>query len=1145
MVKKSLILFLCFMFLVSFASALEIDNVKEYDTVAREVTVYNSFFGIKLDQVGKARLNTPLHYKIEAGKDIKLGEFDLWAYEDYNDILKNIEIYDKTKTEWENHRINKNIDIKYKVVKNISIDEWENVCIVGKSFSNGTIQRECEYKITGSHLEENEVWEKVTPAVLKKNAKVTVGLFGDLEVGEIGEWIISIYGVRVQEWASYEGTGGTITTDGDYTIHTFTESGNFVVTGTIPNATILIVGGGAGGGYRVDGNGGGGGAGGVIYLTGRNISNGTYPVIVGIKGLGATVTQTAGGNGLNSSFNGNNSKGGGGGGPLNTAGNDGGSGGGRGQWAGSTGPGGLGLVPQGYDGGAIANSGQEAGAGGGGANQTGQQPNVKDGGDGGNGFEVNINGTLVSYGDGAGGSTHNGGSVQSTGGNGNGGRGQNAGITSGTKGVNGTGSGGGGGGEGLVGQDGGDGVVIFRYLTTSPDANPNVTLISPDNDTNYTTSPLLVNFSCYGSDDKNFTSMGLYINDVLDQLNASGINDTNYTFSKILTEDLYNWTCEGTDNESQTTKPAERYFRIHSTSPEATIHYPTGNIDYHLNGDSLVLNWTVSEAGENLTTHIINCTWEYNGVVTELNNTLCTQINTTTFIPVPEVSNLTFTVTDEFDLVNTTTTTWDIIIFESNRTFNNETFEGSSETFSTEIVIGAGQSLSQAIFEYNNTNYTTNILFSSGVYFVSSTITVPTVSLDTNISFQFYLIVDGITYPLGSETQTVFNTNFGACGGGDDLLLNISLLDEGTRTNLTGDIELNAQLIGKVNNEIVESINLTFTSVHFGEICLTPNSSWINYYLDVEIKYVSTDHAPELYHIQRADLTTYPKNLSLFDLSLNDSTEFLLKYEDDDLILVEGAVVQLQRKYIGSDLFEVVEAPLTSNLGTAIVHIDLNTNKYQATIVKDGVVLDIFPNLVFHCENELSGQCTEDLFGNIDSQNIITLEALNDFTYAVSEVNNTITTLFSIPSGSPSSVNIVLTQTDLFGNTSLCNQTVISSAGSIDCVYSNTIGDSVVQLEISKDGKQQAIKSYVIPEDGTLDFQGNNFFILLIMALSIIGMAFSSPEWIVINAVIILLLGGSLWLLNGMNLVIGLGSLVWLVIGAGILIKEIAKQEDR
>ena len=91
----------------------------------------------------------------------------------------------------------------------------------------------------------------------------------------------------------------------------------------------------------------------------------------------------------------------------------------------------------------------------------------------------------------------------------------------------------------------------------------------------------------------------------------------------------------------------------------------------------------------------------------------------------------------------------------------------------------------------------------------------------------------------------------------------------------------------------------------------------------------------------------------------------------------------------------------------------------------------------------------------------------------------------------------------------------------------------------------KSIKSYIIPEAGAVDFLGNNFFIVFIFMLSIIGMAFTSPEWIVVNSVITMLLAGSLWLLNGLNFVMGLGGLMWLVVASGILIMKISKQEDR
>jgi hypothetical protein len=100
-------------------------------------------------------------------------------------------------------------------------------------------------------------------------------------------------------------------------------------------------------------------------------------------------------------------------------------------------------------------------------------------------------------------------------------------------------------------------------------------------------------------------------------------------------------------------------------------------------------------------------------------------------------------------------------------------------------------------------------------------------------------------------------------------------------------------------------------------------------------------------------------------------------------------------------------------------------------------------------------------------------------------------------------------------------------------------------MNITKDGVPQAKKAYVVEEDSGLAFLDNNFFIVFIFLLSIIGMAFTSPEWIIVNSVLTMFIAGALFLLNGVNFVVGLGGLMWLVVGAGILIMKIAKQEDK
>lgn len=145
-------------------------------------------------------------------------------------------------------------------------------------------------------------------------------------------------------WRSLDDTGtvsasgGTKYNFGNYTIHKFTSSTSFVVRNVSEGKTmeVLMVGGGGGGG-AADGNcsNGGGGAGGVIYLPSVEMSEGTYPVVIGSGGSGYQNTDRQGDTGGNTTFYGYTALGGGGGGGGGAVdggrGLNGGSGGGGGH----------------------------------------------------------------------------------------------------------------------------------------------------------------------------------------------------------------------------------------------------------------------------------------------------------------------------------------------------------------------------------------------------------------------------------------------------------------------------------------------------------------------------------------------------------------------------------------------------------------------------------------------------------------------------------------------------------------------------------------------------------------------------------------------------------------------------------------------
>ena len=262
-------------------------------------------------------------------------------------------------------------------------------------------------------------------------------------------------------------TGGTVTTSGDFKIHTFTGDGNFVVA-SVGNCAVepaanknkvdyvVVAGGGGGAGNDGNDNGqGGGGAGGFRESPGAStgsysvsprgaspaaaitVTATTFPVTVGGGGAGGTAAHDNGTKGSNSVFSTITSTGGGFGSHQEDSGPPGGGGG-------ATSAGGS-VSPPGVPGGA-----------------------------GGNGATTSITGSAVTYAGGGGGAAAYGGTCkQGAGGPGGGGA---AGADNTAAGVAGTANTGGGGGAagartapsqpaspGTVGGAGGSGVVIIRY----------------------------------------------------------------------------------------------------------------------------------------------------------------------------------------------------------------------------------------------------------------------------------------------------------------------------------------------------------------------------------------------------------------------------------------------------------------------------------------------------------------------------------------------------------------------------------------------------------------------------------------------------------------------------------------------------------
>ena len=348
--------------------------------------------------------------------------------------------------------------------------EWYIPNYAGSTYKSFSIDSAHENNAATAYLHLVTGLWSITSAITSITLDLSAGSFVENSTA-------TLYGVTkyAETGTGSKATGGTVTTSGGYTYHTFFSSGMFTPTASITGAEVLVVAGGGGVSGSVDG---GGGAGGLVYASSQSYSSGVgYSAIVGAGGAGGVPGVAKGSNGTNSVFAAGTVAIGGGSGNGGLGSNSGGSGGGQGAPGSSSV--GSGTAGQGNNGGA---TGGAYGGGGGGAGAAGGTGGTGSrGGDGGVGLSTysawgaatgtgeNVGGTYY-YAGGGGGAAWNGVAANGIGGQGGlGGGGQGGGsnttlpIPYGTNGMAFTG-GGAGGDNGYV-FSGGSGIIIIRYTT--------------------------------------------------------------------------------------------------------------------------------------------------------------------------------------------------------------------------------------------------------------------------------------------------------------------------------------------------------------------------------------------------------------------------------------------------------------------------------------------------------------------------------------------------------------------------------------------------------------------------------------------------------------------------------------------------------
>lgn len=969
-----MVLVICFITILSinFASAFGFDNVKSYDPVTRIVTINNCDFWLgtclnKGDVIGTARLNTPLNMKVATGYQ-KVGEFDLWGYQDYNDALKPI----KFKNMKNNEEEIRDYDYKYLSYEEVLVDDYTLKCSDVFNEINNSYSQECERVLSGSHYETKQIWNKITPADLKKNDVLTIGIFTEVKVGDYVDWIPTIYGVEIPEWATwsesmsvdleiYQGYNNSMVNNGD--------GGDvFTIKGTIQyqagkfNQAYDVD---ANNNYKINDS--------VAFM---DFGTGDFTIAFWFKIDADTNRKMFYSSTLTIYYDNNNDY----------------------------------IVAQdgtanyilygsatNYDGNWHHLTYKREGT-----NQTLWVDGIL--------RDQDTAGTDISMGE-----------IEI---------GQASGGLEFANGID----------ELAVWTRAisDDEIIILQteiWTDVPADQFPNIILNSPSS-ANYTTiQNIQINLTAY--DDLNLTDVKLYVNDVLNQTNASGINNSNYLFNLSLADGDYTIYGKATDNESQETNSASIRIVI-DTTPNIQYVSPTQIDNYNSTSSVISINVTLTETYfQNITFNVNGTEYTYTNSTRFINNsyadgsydynvTTCTTTgkcnitdtrtinidagkivtlsypendtiisnDTITFLTILNSSdaseewiNITYYLWDSNGLVNNETNiisgfnltnnvtfsnltlkdyywnalawyggishkdylwasdtnfTFSIGATIDNETYDNETYETDSNIFSINITLFEGVVLHAAYLYYDAVRYIGDISdLGNNKYSMNRTLDISLINGEAeNRPFHWSFIYTSPVQKTQNNTiknQTVYPIFFGLCNATYTThALDISIKEEGTFDDLNGTLEFASEYWlggGTITKDFTYSYLGNDTSSY--DFCISPNRT---FNIDDIISYTSEGYDRRDYFLDNAELSNATMNLSLYLLLTSETDIFTITVQDQDSKPVEGAFVNVQRWDIGTNNFYTVGIIKTTSDGTGIINSRLNDAWYRYQVTYNSIL---------------------------------------------------------------------------------------------------------------------------------------------------------------------------------------------------------------
>jgi len=577
-----------------------------------------------------------------------------------------------------------------------------------------------------------------------------------------------------------------------------------------------------------------------------------------------------------------------------------------------------------------------------------------------------------------------------------------------------------------------------RRYTVLNDPEPTVTLVSPANNTNSSSSSVTFNCSGQIKETRNINNVSFWLNGIRNYTVTDGAdNFTSLQITRSLTDGNYSWTCEASDN-SATTKTvwaSNRSLRVDVTAPVVTLVYPT-NVTYttaYAINSSIQITLNATYADTNL-----QACWIYNGTA----NTTVTCGQNLTITTGYSSYHFIFYANDSFGNLGSANVSanWIYTFLQNNITYNSTSYETTIENFMLNSSYDTSNYYSSsAKLNYNGVNYTstrtagTNILFSNAI-------AVPLTSTPAN--FTFYWIISLVNSSGTFQFNSTYNNQSitplqnisvnSSCNAGFYPAFNFSILAESNQTSINASsITYNLQY-GLAGNNLGIASYGSLANTNVFSICI--NNSYPTYTVGYgEIAYQQTGFNPRRFYIfsnTRMTNTTISNILYLLETSTS-SQSFTINAKDSGLNPYSNNYISLLRWYPDLDTYKIVDMGKTDNQGNTQVYVRLNDIDYRVGLYeKDGTLIQLDSPTRFTCA---ALPCVYPIYVRTQQSFTNIFNIQQSLTYSNSTGISTFTYIWNDPSQTTTLMNLTVWKDTGTDSTLECSTSSSSFTGVLSC----------------------------------------------------------------------------------------------------------------